>query len=484
MLKRIVVFLFVWGGIERSGPESALAQLTDLETLCYVKEDPLIITDFERKVHTFSKIVEKSLPGVVQILKVNTLQSHLLGAAVILDATNGRLVTNHHVIDTVDPERLRIVLRDRRVFNVKVIGVDPEVDLAFLEIITEDEVPDLSAIPFGNSDCLKIGDMVMAIGHPGERDYTVTSGIVSALGRELSGIPLTYQDFIQTDADINQGNSGGALINTNGELIGINTAVSSWLTGVGFAVPSNIVQTLLSQFVAYSETRRSGIGIWSEIVSIDDPLETRFSTAALNRIVVAHVNPKSPAQEAGLREQDVILAVNGQTIHSDSHLVSKLRLQESGSQIYLTYYRPETQESRTIPIQIELQQELFLLGEEIASSLKGAIFMQPSVELSTLGRPIDSIYIPVVEEESPAWQSGLRSQDTLLSFTPSLSSQAYRSTEYLVTFKRVLTALRRPLQALQGDQERTIPLESKEAYFFLLRDGQTLIVKVALNQIS
>ena len=480
MLKRIVVFLFVWGGIEQSGPESAIAQLSNLETLCYVKEDPLIITDFERKVHTFSKIVEKSLPGVVQILKVNSLQSHLLGAAVILDATNGRLVTNYHVIDTVDPERLRIVLRDRRVFNVKVLGVDPEVDLAFLEIIAEGEIPDLSAIPFGNSDCLKIGDMVMAIGHPGERDYTVTSGIVSALGRELSGIPLTYQDFIQTDADINQGNSGGALINTNGELIGINTAVSSWLAGVGFAVPSNIVQTLLSQFVTYSETRRSGIGIWSEMVSIPDPLETRFS--ALNRIVVAHVNPKSPAQEAGLREQDVILAVNGQTIHSDSHLVSKLRLQESGTPIYLTYYRPETQETRTIPIQMELQQELFLLGEEIASSLKGAIFTQSSIELSTLGRPIDSIYIPVVEEESPAWQSGLRSQDTLLSFTPSLSSQAYRSTEYLVTFKRVLTALRRPLQAFQG--ERTIPLESKEAYFFLLRDGQTLIVKVALNQVS
>ena len=483
MLKRIALFLFVW-----SGAESALAQMSELDALCYVKEDPPIITDFERKVHTFSKILERSLPGVIQVLRLQNSRPHLAGAGVILDAQNGYIVTNHHVIENVGAEDLRIVLRDRRVFNIKVIGVDPEVDLAFLQLIPANnvKVPDLSEIPFGNSDCLKIGDMVMAIGHPGERDYTVTSGIISALGRELEGIPLTYQDFIQTDADINEGNSGGALINTKGELIGINTAVSSWLTGVGFAIPSNMIQTLLTQFLNYNETRRSGIGIWSEMSSSDDPLENRFSSMTFNKVVVVHVNNDSPAQEAGLQEQDVLLAVNGQPVHTDTHLYSKLRVQESGTLIKITYYRPETQETKTVDVQLELKQEIFLLGENMTPNLSGAIFtiMQPSVRLTSLGHPIDSIYIPVVRRDSPAWNSGLRAQDYILSFNPTLSSRAYHSVEYLVAFKKLLTSLNTSIRMIKEDVEHTIPIEPKEMYFFLLRDRQTLMLKVSLNHVS
>src|SRR5689334_589967 len=255
------------------------------------------------------------------------------GSGVIVDAANGYVVTNFHVIK--DALQVIVTLKDRRQFQAKLVGTDPGTDIALLKI----EAKNLKALRLGNSDLLNVGDFVVAIGNPFGLGQTVTSGIVSALGR--SGLDIEgYEDFIQTDASINPGNSGGALINLKGELIGINTAIigpSGANVGIGFAVPSVMVKAVVDQIARYGEVRRGRLGASSEDITYD--LATSLGLASTQGAIISSVEPDSPAEKAGLKAGDVITAINGKNIRSSLDLRNKIGLMPIGETVNLDLIR-------------------------------------------------------------------------------------------------------------------------------------------------
>jgi serine protease Do/serine protease DegQ len=224
------------------------------------------------------------------------------GSGVIVDAARGFVLTNNHVIK--DAEQVIVTLKDRRSFPAKLVGTDPGTDIAVLQIPPQN----LAALAFGDSDALQVGDYVLAIGNPFGIGQTVTSGIVSALGR--SGLSVEgYEDFIQTDASINPGNSGGALVNLRGELIGINTAIigpSGGNVGIGFAVPSAMARAVMDQIVRHGEVRRGRLGI--EMADVTPEVQRRLRLPSLDGALIAEVDSGSPAEKAGLRKGDVVTA--------------------------------------------------------------------------------------------------------------------------------------------------------------------------------
>lgn len=251
------------------------------------------------------RLMPNTGPGGSGRFRVNTS----VGSAVVIDA-EGYLVTNFHVVRLAN--EIRLQLADGRIANPQLIGVDAETDLALLKV----DLGPLPAIPLGRSKQLRIGDIVLAIGNPYGLTKTVTQGIVSAIGRGVLGM-LTFENFIQTDAAINEGNSGGALINTNGELVGINTAVlmqDASTEGIGFAIPIDLVRGVVDEIKSNGRVIRGWVGI------VPDEL-TRVAAEALGinsntGILLNTILPNSPAEAAGLRQGDVILSINGETIRS------------------------------------------------------------------------------------------------------------------------------------------------------------------------
>ena len=255
------------------------------------------------------------------------------GSGVIVDAARGYVLTNHHVIK--DAEQIIVTLKDRRSFPAKLVGADPGTDIAVLQIAAQN----LSALRIGDSDALQIGDWVMAIGNPFGIGQTVTSGIVSALGR--SGLTVEgYEDFIQTDASINPGNSGGALVNLRGELVGINTAIvapAGGNVGIGFAVPSVMARAVMEQIVRHGEVRRGRLGI--EMVDVTPEVQRRLRLPGLDGALISDVEDGSPAERAGLREGDVVTALNGRAVRGWTDLRARLGLTPVGEEIELTVAR-------------------------------------------------------------------------------------------------------------------------------------------------
>lgn len=254
-----------------------------------------------------------------------------LGSGVIVDA-DGHIVTNHHVIAEADS--VRVQLADGRVADAKIVGRDPDTDLALLRI----GLDKLPVMPLGRSDQLRVGDVVLAIGNPIGLSQTVTQGIVSATGRGQLGV-ATFENFIQTDAPINVGNSGGALINAAGELVGINTAVigkNLGVEGIGFAIPVNLVRGVLKEIIAKGRVVRGWIGVVPE--DIDDG-QARQLGLARGGVVVTNLYVGSPAQAAGLRPGDLVLAVGGAAVGSSQEVLARIAQAVPGTKIELKVQR-------------------------------------------------------------------------------------------------------------------------------------------------
>ena len=254
-----------------------------------------------------------------------------LGSGVIVDES-GHIVTNHHVIANADS--VRVQLADGRVADAKIVGRDPDTDLAVLKI----DLPQLPIATFGRSDRLRVGDVVLAIGNPIGLSQTVTHGIVSATSRQQLGV-ATLEDFIQTDAAINFGNSGGALIDSSGALIGINTAIVAknlGVEGIGFAIPVNMVRGVLSDIISHGRVIRGWIGIVPEDMS--DEQATRLGLAH-GGILLANLYVGSPGQQAGLRPGDLITAVDGSPVHSAQDTLARVAMHKPGSTLAIQVLR-------------------------------------------------------------------------------------------------------------------------------------------------
>jgi Do/DeqQ family serine protease len=327
------------------------------------------------------------------------------GSGVIVDATHGYVLTNHHVVK--DAEQVTVTLKDRRQFQAKIVGTDPGTDVAVLQI----EARELTALKFGDSDQLSVGDYVIAIGNPFGIGQTVTSGIVSALGR--SGLsPEGFEDFIQTDASINPGNSGGALVNLRGELIGINSAIigpAGGNVGIGFAVPSNMSRVVMAQIVKYGEVRRGRLGI--EMADINAEIAKRLGVSSLEGVAVAAVQPGSPAAIAGLAERDVITHMNGRILHSAAELRARLALTPIGEELELRFVRGG--EVRNVRVRIAAVQQVSASDAQAVPQLAGMRVVEIERGSPLFKRVDGGLIVAAVEQGSRAWQAGLRAGDII-----------------------------------------------------------------------
>lgn len=327
-----------------------------------------------------------------------------LGSGVIIDADQGHVLTNNHVIEKAD--EVRVTLNDGRVLTATVLGADPDTDVAVLRIPAEN----LKALPLADSDRLRVGDFVVAIGNPFGLRQTVTSGIVSALGRSGLGIE-GYESFIQTDASINPGNSGGPLVNLRGELVGINTAIlapGGGNVGIGFAIPVNMARVIKDQIVQYGGVNRGvfGIGIQELTPELARALNIRQRRGA----VVAEVRENSAAQRAGVQVGDVIVAVNGRPVPNGSDLRTQLALLRIGDQVDLTIMRNGIE--RRLNARIGDPFEHYVEGGKVSRYFRGALLSE-ILDDSPLGE-LRAIAVGPVREDSNAWNIGLRPDDVIL----------------------------------------------------------------------
>jgi Do/DeqQ family serine protease len=257
-----------------------------------------------------------------------------LGSGVIVDASKGYILTNNHVVGGADD--ITVTLQDGRTYKAKLVGTDPDTDVAVIQI----QAPDLQALPLADSSKLRVGDYVAAVGEPFGLSETVTSGIVSALGRSGLGPESSgsgrYQNFIQTDASINPGNSGGALVNLRGQLVGINTMIfspSGGNVGIGFAIPSNLAAEVMQQLIAHGKVQRGSLGLQSQ--DITPRIARMLNLAQDNGVVVTGVNAGSPAEQAGLQPGDVLTTINGKPLRSVNELRNTEGLLPVGSTVKL-----------------------------------------------------------------------------------------------------------------------------------------------------
>ena len=364
-------------------------------------------------------------------------QEMAAGSGVIVDARQGIVITNHHVIKNA--AEIIVTLKDRRQFPAKLVGTDPATDIAVLKI----DAPDLSALKLGDSDQLNVGDFVVAIGNPFGLGQTVTSGIVSALGR--SGLNIEgYEDFIQTDASINPGNSGGALINLRGELIGINTAIigpSGANVGIGFAVPVNMARSVMTQLVRFGEVRRGRLGIDFESLAPDAATMLKLPTA--DGALISTVQPDSPAAKAGLRRGDVVLAFNGRPVKSGPDLRNRLGLTPIGENIELTVLRDGRQLSAKM--QIAAPQDLASGDAQIVSQLAGLKIA--NIDRTTpQGARVEGVLVVGIETGSVAAGYGLRPGDVIAA----VNRQRVRNiAEFLAAMRNVERAFQ--MSIVRGD---------------------------------
>lgn len=373
-----------------------------------VRDNPLLNDPFFRR---FFDIPE-------QQPRHRTKQS--LGSGVIFDAKQGLVLTNNHVIQRAD--EITVSLTDGRSFKASLVGTDPATDVALIKIPAEN----LTALPLANSDQLRVGDFVVAIGNPFGLGQTVTSGIVSAMGRSGLGIE-GYENFIQTDASINPGNSGGALVNLRGELVGINTAIFSpgqkaGNIGIGFAIPSNMVKQITDQLLQYGEVHRANLGVQMQDITAE--LANAFNIDSGKGAVVTRIQKESAADEAGVQVGDVITAIDGKKLVNAYSLRNTIGLLMVGQTIKIDIVRAG--KMKTLEATVKKTKKP-AKQKPTHPKLSGATFGDIEESSPYFGK-VKGVMIYKIKRGSPAWASGLRSNDII-------SSVNRQPTENLDDFK-------------------------------------------------
>ena len=333
-------------------------------------------------------------------------QSQSLGSGVVIDAKQGFIITNNHVIEKAD--EITVTLRDGRRFNAKLVGTDPDTDVAVIKISADN----LTSLKLADSDKLRVGDFVVAIGNPFGLGQTVTSGIVSALGRSGLGIE-GYEDFIQTDASINPGNSGGALINLRGELVGINTAIlarGGGNIGIGFAIPSNMAYQIMQQLVSYGKVERGQLGVAVQDLTPD--LAKAFNLDSNRKgAVVVEVHQGGPAHKAGIKPGDIVVSINGKQVDDASDVRTSIGLLRVGDKVELGVFRNGKHLSLGAVIAGAKQVSVDVDG--LGAHLTGAEFSNIDAGHPLHGR-ISGVLVRDVKRGSSASAIGLRKGDIII----------------------------------------------------------------------
>lgn len=418
---------------------SPLAAATTAEASALaVYQSSAMTIDNERGVLTMAPLLERVTPAVVSIRtegKAKTRQdpemeefferffgqspqsnrpSGSIGSGVIVDASKGYIITNNHVVDNAD--EITITLNDKREFLAKIIGGDPKTDIAVLQI----DAGSLREMKLARSDSTKVGDYVIAIGNAFGLEATVTTGIVSGMGRSMDNRDQ-LQNMIQTDASINPGNSGGALINSKGELIGINTMIisrSGGNNGIGFAVPVRMAKNVMNQLVSNGEVRRGRIGV--SIRNIDPALQEALGLSTLNGALVNDVNSGSPADKAGLESGDIIVGFNGDDIRNSNDIRNAVGLVQPGTRADLTYLRDGRRRTTRIMV------EAFVEGSDDNTDTRPDLEKMDSdtfsgAELSNIPADMDlqdgneGVLVTGVTRGSKAERAGLKRGDIIRS---------------------------------------------------------------------
>ena len=360
-----------------------------------------------KSVTSLAPLVEAASPAVVNIQVTQVRRDRLgrrgqvggAGSGVIVDAMNGYILTNHHVV--ADADEIQVTLSDGRTLDAEIVGSDDGTDIALIKV----EPDNLTDMPIGDSSNVRVGDFVIAIGNPYGLDNTVTSGIVSALGR--TGLNRGgFENFIQTDASINPVNSGGALVNMDGELIGINSMIFSRTggnVGIGFAVPTEIASSIMGQILDFGEIRRGLLGVTIGTIGTEEAetLNLDIEGGAL----VERVSPESAAEKAGLQVGDIIVAINDKKISSGPELRNVIGLLRSGDVVGIRYVREN--KSLSTSAQLGRRADQLLLGANIHPGLAGATFAPASASSE------EGVEVATVEEGSPAAQRDLRAGDVI-----------------------------------------------------------------------
>ena len=374
---------------------------------------------------TLAPMLEKVLPAVVSVKVEGTAQQSQripeelkkyfgeegadqaqpfegLGSGVVIDAAKGYVLTNNHVISEAD--KISVQMNDGREFEAKLIGGDDQSDIALLQL---QNATNLTQIAVADSDKLRVGDFAVAVGNPFGLGQTATSGIISALGR--SGLNLEgLENFIQTDASINRGNSGGALLNLNGELIGINTAIlapGGGSVGIGFASPSNMARTLAQQLIDFGEVKRGLLGIKGMEMSAD--IAKAFNLNVQRGAFVSEVLPNSGSAKAGIKSGDVIVSLNDKPLSSFAELRSRIATTEPGTKVKLGLLREG--KPMTVEVTLDKSTSSSASAEMIAPALQGATLSDGQLKDGTKGITLES-----VEKSSPAAQAGLHEDDVII----------------------------------------------------------------------
>lgn len=372
-----------------------------------------------------------------------------LGSGVIVDPS-GYILTNNHVIRGAD--EINVTLLDKREFKGKVIGTDPKTDLAVVKI----EAKGLPYLSFGDSDKLRVGELGIAIGNPFGLTHTVTMGIVSATGRANVGI-ADYEDFIQTDAAINPGNSGGALVNARGELIGINTAIFSitgGYQGIGFAIPSNMAKAVMEQLIKHKKVIRGWLGVSIQALSSD--MKKHFGLKDERGVLINQVFENSPAEKAGLKEEDIILRYNSKDITDPTQLRNLVASTPPGKEVEITIFRDGKTITKKATIE-ELPQELVAAMGEYENALRGVVVQNIKPEIRRelqIPTRITGVIVADIAEDSPA-QGYLQRGD-------------------------VIMAINRTKINNTKDYETVVSkLKEGDILLFIYRDGQTLHMTIS-----